>query len=112
MLELDVPAESVLGTVEFVAVRIGTGHFLQNVFVTSSVHFFGVLGLSFFNFSNLLEHFQHYAMFLFGLFDLLLQEGLPFGEEGQFFGIVDGSGHEDVGFRIAQQDTFFLMGPA
>ena len=51
-------------------------------------------------------------MLLFGLLYLLLQEGLPFGEEGQFFGMVDGGGHEDVGLRIAQYGTFFLMRPA
>ena len=82
VFELDVPAQSVLGTVEPIAVSIGTRHFLENVFVASPVQFFGVLGLSFFNFSNLLEHFEHYAMLLFGLPNLLLKEGLSVSQEG------------------------------
>ena len=41
-------------------------------------------------------------MLLFGLLYLVLQEGLPFGEEGQFFGMVDGGGHEDVRLGVTQ----------
>ena len=35
-------------------------------------------------------------MLLFCLFDLLSEEFLSFGEEGKFFGVMDGGGHEDV----------------
>ena len=57
VFEFDVSAQGVLGTVEPVAISIGTDCFLQNVLVASPVQFFGVLALSFFNFSNLFEHF-------------------------------------------------------
>ena len=57
VFELYVSVKGVLGTVESVAVSIGTGHFLHNVLVAPPVQFFGVLGLPFFDFSDLFEHF-------------------------------------------------------
>ena len=47
--------QGVLCTVESVAIRIGTRQSLHNVFIASSLHFFGLLNLSSFCTSDLFK---------------------------------------------------------
>ena len=96
MFQFDVSIEGVLGTVETIAVGVGTGQTLHDIFFAPSYWFFGVLGLSFLNFAYFLEHFEHFTVLFLSLFDLLLEEGLSFGQEGQFFREVDGGGKDNA----------------
>lgn len=69
---------------------------MYDVFIASSLYFFGLFDLSSLCASNLLKQLEHDSMFFFCLLYLLEKELFSFGKEGKFFGVMNGGGHEDV----------------